>query len=193
MAEKLEGAESVLKPCKFLEFEALKKIRVEKKYRPKELDEKLRFGRTRAEGRLLHKCKEAQVLCPHVFEVGKDFIVIEKIGGKTLNKAQKIESRIYSKAGQYLAKMHAKGIIHGDYTPANLMLGEDCKLYVIDFGLGFVSFDLEDKAVDLLTMCDCLDEKQEKLFLGAYEKIAGISAVERMRAVQKRGRYNKRK
>jgi Kae1-associated kinase Bud32 len=193
MAEKLEGAESTLAPCKFLEFDALKKVRISKKYRPAQLDEKFRLGRTRAEARLLHKCKEAGVLCPHVFEVGKDFIIIEKIEGKTLNKTgKKIELHAYSLAGKYLAQLHRRGIMHGDYTPANLMLGKDKKLYVIDFGLGYISFDLEDMAVDLLTMCDAIDGHEEKLFLGAYEKIAGIGAVKRMRAVQKRGRYNKR-
>ena len=165
----LEGAEAVLTVQEFAGFCCLKKLRVSKKYRPVSLDEKLRFERTRREARLLVKAKEAGVLCPHVFAVSKDFILIEKLLGRTLNKVEKAGKKSYFEAGALLAKLHSLNIAHGDYTPANLMLVGK-KLYVIDFGLGFVSSEDEDKAVDLLTFVNAVGDKQAAEFLRGYLK-----------------------
>ncbi|MFA5108145.1 MAG: KEOPS complex kinase/ATPase Bud32 [Candidatus Micrarchaeia archaeon] len=189
-----EGAEAILIPAKFAGFSALKKVRVQKKYRPSELDEKIRFSRTKVEARLLHKAKEAGVLCPYVFAIGEDFILMEKIDGKTLNKIEKkIDLKVYRLAGEYLAKLHSHNIMHGDYTPANLMLDGKGKLYVIDFGLGFSSHDFEDMAVDLLTMENSLSDENAKKFLSGYEKIGRKEAIVRMEKVRKRARYKDRK
>lgn len=187
----LEGAEAVLTPCKFVGFSALKKLRVRKEYRPLELDEKLRFERTRREARLLGKAKEGGVLCPHVFAVGKDFILIEKLFGKTLNRIEKISGKIFFEAGELLAKLHSLDIVHGDYTPANLML-DSKKLYVIDFGLGIMSCEDEDKAVDLLTFVDSVGVKEGGDFLRGYLKCGERKIVERMKKIETRGRYKKK-
>jgi len=198
----LEGAEAVLTPCKFAGFLALKKLRVEKKYRPSELDEKLRFERTRREARILGRAKEAGVLCPSVFAVGKDYILIEKLSGKTLNKIGKtrggsvfgaggIEGRVFFEAGELLAKLHSLDIAHGDYTPANLMLCGG-KLYVIDFGLGIISTGDEEKAVDLLTFVDSVGEKEANWFLKGYLKIGKKAVFERMEKIESRGRYKEK-
>ena len=187
----LEGAESVLEPCEFLDFSALKKIRVRKEYRPALLDEKLRFERTRREARILGKVKTAGVLCPCVFAVGKDYIVIEKLDGKTLNRIGKVEKKTYFEAGKLLAKLHSVDVVHGDYTPANLML-VGTELYVIDFGLGFVSSEDEDKAVDLLTFVDSVGEKEGLEFLRGYSKLGQKKIIERMKKIEMRGRYKKK-
>jgi len=187
----LEGAEAVLEPCEFAGFSALKKIRLEKDYRPKELDEKLRFERTRAEAKILHRAKEAKILCPHVFALGKDFIVIEKIGGKTLNRIEKVEMRTFFEAGELLSKLHSLDIVHGDYTTANLML-DGKKLYVIDFGLGFISPDSEGKAVDLLTFVDSVKADEGEEFISGYLKVGNKKIVEKMKEIDSRARYKKR-
>jgi len=191
----LEGAESILKPIKFAGLDALKKIRVEKKYRPIELDQKLRFERTRLEARLLHKAKQASVLCPYVYAVGKDFIIMQKINNaKTLNMIEDINPRIIEECAKILSNMHSKDIIHGDFTTANIMLDEQQKLYVIDFGLGYIGQKDEDKAVDLLTMVNCLDDKDRKIFMCAYEKEStqNLKIALRMKKIESRARYKKR-
>ena len=188
----LEGAESVLEPCKFAGFDALKKVRLEKKYRPRELDEKLRFERTRCEARLLHKAKEAGVLCPHVFAIGKDSIIVERIAGKTLNRIGKIDGKVYSDAGKILSKLHSANIVHGDYTTANLMF-DSKKLQVIDFGLGFVSSEIEDKAVDLLTFVDSVNSEAGEKFLAGYSLHGDRKVMAKMNEIESRARYKKRK
>ncbi len=98
----------------------------------------------------------------------------------------KQESR---KAGEILAKLHSKDIIHGDYTAANLLIDSEGKMWVIDFGLGYVSNDVEDKAVDVFTMLKSIEHKKE--FLEGYQKVSDkYSQIEnRLKIIEKRVRY----
>lgn len=159
------------------------KERVAKGYRVKELDERLRRERTRGEARLLHKAKLAGVDCPTVLEVDEFSISMSFIEGKRPEMG-KAEAR---DAGHMLASLHAADIIHGDYTPANLIRSGD-RLSVIDFGLGFISRDIEDKAVDVFTMLRAISEKDAFLEgYGGYAKAKGV--LKRVKEVEKRVRY----
>jgi Kae1-associated kinase Bud32 len=93
-------------------------------------------------------------------------------------------------AGRLLALLHGADIIHGDFTPANLFMSGG-RMHVIDFGLGFISNDIEDKAVDVFTMMRVLaDAGKKEAFAqgyGAYAKAGKV--LERMKGVEKRVRY----
>jgi Kae1-associated kinase Bud32 len=90
-------------------------------------------------------------------------------------------------AGGMLAALHEADIIHGDYTPANLML-EGKEMFVIDFGLGFISNDVEDKAVDVFTMLRAIAEKEA--FKEGYQSYQKANQVlKRVKDVEKRVRY----
>lgn len=194
----LEGAEAILTPCVFGPFAALDKQRAAKPYRPPALDIKIRSSRTRVEARLLAKAKEAGVPCPLVLAVGPFDIVMSRVGGKTLNKLEhkKILPAVFTLAGLYLARLHNANIVHGDYTPANLMLDEERKtpsLCVIDFGLGFVTKDEEDFAVDVLTMKKALKEKEaQEAFLSGYKREGEERVLKLMAEVEQRARYQDR-
>ena len=188
----LEGAESFLVPEKFASFAALKKVRPKKPYRPSALDLQIRLSRTRIEARLMHKAKLAGIPCPHVFAIGRDYILMQKLCGKTLNRidGKKIPLSVWKKSGQYLARLHGAKITHGDFTPANLMLAPGSKkLFVIDFGLGFVTCDIEDFAVDVLTMKNSLGKKEGAAFLSAYAKFGDKRVLQKMKEVESRARY----
>jgi len=156
-----------------------------KRYREGALDAKLRSERTRSEAKLLHKAKLAGVLCPTVLEVGEFEITMSFVDG-TRPEMDSKESR---EAGRMLAKLHEADIIHGDYTPANIIRsGESGALYVIDFGLGFVSKDVEDKAVDVFTMLRAIAEKDA--FITGYHSYGKADEVlKRVKDVEKRVRY----
>lgn len=178
----MRGAEAVLTETKIIGRRALVKTRVAKKYRLKEIDEKLRRERTRSEARLLHKAKVAGVDCPSVLQVDDFEISMSFLEG---DRPQMSASEC-KEAGEILAKLHEADIIHGDYTPANL-IKKEC-ISVIDFGLGFVSKDIEDKAVDVFTMMRAIDEKDA--FIDGYRKYSkSDSVLKRVKKVEKRVRY----
>lgn len=190
----LKGAEAVLSKCSVLGMSTVEKFRVEKKYRMKGLDESIRLGRTRREARLLAKAKEAGVLCPVVYEVGGFFIRMKYLQGKMLHRElmkRKITASEISEAAGILVRLHSLNIIHGDFTPANLMLTSD-GMAVIDFGLGEISKKDEDKATDIVMMKKSLNE-QGAAFVSAYAKAGGTKAVVRMVSeIEKRARYMER-
>lgn len=62
--------------------------------------------------------------------------------------------RLLELVGEQIALLHLSDIIHGDLTTSNLMLrpSPSPAVYVIDFGLSYVSAVAEDKAVDLYVL-----------------------------------------
>ncbi len=81
----------------------------------------------------------------HVYEVGKVgkdvFIAMEFIQGKTLRVWLQARPgwrevvQVLSQAGEGLAAAHAAGIVHRDFKPDNVLVGDDGRVRVLDFGL----------------------------------------------------------
>jgi len=179
----MRGAEAVIVPVEFLGKKVLKKERRKKGYRINEIDFELRIGRTRREARLLHKAKLAGVSCPTVYEVGEDYIIMDKIeGGKLSETPKELKA-----AGEILGKLHAAGIIHGDFTPYNLIVNPK-GICAIDFGLGSFSKKTEAQADDVITMLRGIEKK--KHFLAGYGKFPGSKEViARIERIESRARY----
>ncbi|MEM3361975.1 MAG: KEOPS complex kinase/ATPase Bud32 [Candidatus Anstonellaceae archaeon] len=187
-----EGAEAVIYLVELNGLKFIKKLRIEKKYRQKTLDYKLRYSRTKSEAKILHKAKQSGVNVPYLLGVQNDFLLLEYLEGKTLNQLEKVEKRFLIQAVQYLAALHKSNIIHGDFTFANLFLTNSSELYVIDFGLSYISNDEEDKAVDLLTLIKSLPKSQGEIVKKYYQKLYSPSIVELAKKIQKRARYEAR-
>ncbi len=181
----MRGAEAVLRKAAVLGRAAVVKERIAKRYREQSLDRRLRRERTRGEARLLHRAKLAGVACPVVLEVGEFTITMGFLDGKR----PEMDAGEAKEAGEILAKLHSADIIHGDYTPANLIrVRGNGAMHVIDFGLGYVSNDVEDKAVDVFTMLRAIGEKEA--FVSGYRAYAKAEAVlARVKGVEKRVRY----
>lgn len=182
----LRGAEAVVRREKFMGMGIMVKERIPKNYRITALDARLRRERTRMEARLLHRAKLAGVGCPVVFFVDEFSIGMGKIGGKR----PRMDARECAEAGRMLGKLHNAGIMHGDFTPANLISGKE-GISAIDFGLGFLSQDVEDKAVDVLTMLKAIRGGEEAFLSGYCSEVGNAEKIrERIGEVKARARYS---
>ena len=134
---------------------------------------------------------------------------------------QSLLDKISNDLGSMLSKLHSGDLIHGDLTPSNIILKvkEDTNsdlinnaeqiilknknydyMYLIDFGLSFMSLSvtsrLEDKAVDLYVLKRAIissNPKSEELFekaMDIYKRncIDGEEIIERYKKVEMRGR-----
>ena len=174
------GAEAILSKSEWLGYNAIKKVRVPKKYRIAPLDLELRKNRTTTESKLLVAAKKNGVITPYIFEIDivNTTIVMEYIEGKLVKDILDSELELQTKLnivkeiGKQVGKLHNNDIIHGDLTTSNI-LERDTKFVFIDFGLGKVSSAIEDKAVDILLIKKCFisthTEYSRKLFLAFQE------------------------
>lgn len=184
-----EGAEARLFETAMLGKAVVVKVRQEKRYRITELDVNLRASRTRREARLMQKARGAGVSVPRVIALGRFSIYMEMLRGRLLKDRAECWSD-YSGAGRLLAELHNTGIVHGDFTPANVMVDRG-KMYVIDFGLAEESGSAEEKAIDLLLMKRSVSGHCYGIFERAYARKAtrGDETLGRLSEVEKRGRY----
>lgn len=195
------GAEAVIK---LIDNNKILKERIKKSYRIREIDEKLRKSRTKRERKILEKASRL-IDVPKILNKEEDFkIEMEFIEGQRLSDfldsfSEKKQKKIMEKVGQIIAKLHKEDIIHGDLTTSNMILKED-KIYIIDFGLSFISKRIEDKAVDLHLIKQSLEAKHWRNFKNLFEWLVksykenyekAQEVLERLKKVEKRGRYKK--
>ncbi|MGQ9720846.1 MAG: KEOPS complex kinase/ATPase Bud32 [Candidatus Jordarchaeum sp.] len=201
-----KGAEAYLYLEEWYDRKVIIKRRVSKAYRVQELDEKLRKERTVKEAKLLSDARKAGVPTPMIYFIDMDntTIIMDFIQGpqvKTAIQTMKEQEKksIFRNIGSLIGRLHNAGIIHGDLTTSNMIL-QDSNIYFVDFGLGDYSVAVEDQGVDLHLMNRALQsthyayaEKGFKVVLEGYQKTMYKSdeVVERMYAIEKRGRYHK--
>ena len=194
-----QGAESKL----FLDGSKVIKNRFRKKYRIKEIDEKLRKFRTKREAKVLQKLESIGFSSPKLIKSdNKENLEIGLIKGKLLKYI--LEKKDYIKLskeiGNKIAILHNNNIIHGDLTTSNMILNKE--IFFIDFGLSFFSHKIEDKAVDLHLLKEALESKHHKIWekcykaaLQSYKKTAKDynDIIIRLKIVESRGRYKGKK
>jgi TP53 regulating kinase-like protein len=178
------------------------KDRIPKSYRIKELDTKIIKQRTKAEKKLLEKASKI-INAPNPLPL-KDINIIkmpyidgEKLSTSLNDFSLQKQKEIVTKIGESVSKIHKEEIIHGDLTTSNMILKEG-EVFFIDFGLGYISRKIEDKAVDIHLLRQALEAKHFQHwkvlfeeFQKAYSKNnpGSEQIFERIAAVEKRGRY----
>ena len=113
--------------------------------------------------------------------------------------------------GRFIGMLHRNDIIHGDLTTSNIMIKKpvgienvmkieksELNIIIIDFGLSFISHQLEDKAVDLYVLERALISTHSQYSKDIFDRILqsyckeygrnNEKVVERFEQVRLRGR-----
>lgn len=202
-----KGAEANLYLADWHGRRVVLKKRLPKEYRPVKLDEQIRTYRTVHESQLMHEAKEAGVPTPKIFliDVKNTTIIMEFIEGKQikllLNDLSEIERRnLCFGIGQLIAKLHKKGVIHGDLTTSNMIMNTHGKVFFVDFGLGEKSEELEARGVDLHLMKRALESTHYQFAESCYKSVIDgygsllsskelQNILEKIKEIERRGRY----
>jgi N6-L-threonylcarbamoyladenine synthase/protein kinase Bud32 len=174
------------------------KTRVAKSYRHPALDERLRRERTRAEARLTSEARRTGVPTPLVHDIdpAEARIVFGRVGDRDL--ADALTPARARQVGEYLARLHDAGVVHGDPTTRNVRVdaaGE--RLWLVDFGLGAHSGHVEDHAMDLHVFAGSVagtaSESEARAVreaaVAGYRSVGDAAVLTRLETVEGRGRY----
>jgi tetratricopeptide (TPR) repeat protein len=100
--------------------------------------------RLRREAQALARLNHPNVV--EVFEIGehddKPYVAMALIEGHALDRWLRLQPRspaeiveVFVQAGEGLAAAHAQGLVHRDFKPGNVLVGNDGRVRVVDFGL----------------------------------------------------------
>ena len=112
-------------------------------------------ARLQREAQALAKLGHPNVVAVYDVGVHRDllFVAMEHVAGQTLGNWMRAASaprpwrellRVFDAAGRGLAAAHAVGLVHRDFKPDNVMLGDDGRVRVMDFGLARTELDADD-------------------------------------------------
>jgi TP53 regulating kinase-like protein len=202
-----KGAEASLYIAQWHGLKVVIKVRTPKKYRPAELDMKIRTYRTVHEPQLMHEAKAAGVPTPLIYMVNvpEASLTMQYIEGQQikqlLNKCPTDGRReLCVTIGELIGKLHRVGLIHGDLTTSNMILSPVGKIFFVDFGLGEKNSEVEAQGVDLHLMKRALqsthyqfwEECFKNVRLG-YISVLGVESAEKVyekiSEIERRGRY----
>jgi N6-L-threonylcarbamoyladenine synthase/protein kinase Bud32 len=188
------------------------KERRPKAYRHPDLDARLRRERTRAEARLTALARREGVSTPVLVDVDPEEgrIVAERVGDRDLAElladlddptasgdGTAADAREHvRRVARSLATLHAAGVVHADPTARNVRVGE--RTWLIDFGLGYHTDHVEDRAMDLHvfegSLAGVADDPGPLVdcFRGAYREAGDPAVLDRLATIDRRGRYRER-
>ncbi len=200
------GAEAELYLTEFLGRRAVLKRRIPKGYRIRELDDKIRAERTRAEARIIHRAKKAGVRTPVLYdidvqemEITMEYLDLPRVKDAvgTMDDAEK--GGLAEEIGKTAARLHSAGIVHGDLTTSNMLIygGE---IALIDFGLAEITKERERMASDLRVLKEGWrsahyeDEDLVDIIFQSYENAweGGREVLRMLEKAEGRRRYVKR-
>lgn len=187
-----EGAEADIYELELLGIKAAMKYRRPKPYLVKDIEESLRGQRTKTEARILSKASSL-ISAPKPLFVTKYAIIMKKLEGIQASKRSSLGRPGAMASGKAMAALHSSGIIHGDFTTANILIKSD-GISVIDFGLSYYSSSVEDMAFDVLLFKRSVSEEDFHAFERAYESgfAKAREVLKKLAEIEMRGRYQNR-
>lgn len=190
-----EGSESDIYKTKIFNSDIIVKYRRDKSYLIPQINDKLRVKRNKKEAKLMIMASDNGISVPKVILFDKYSIYMTFIEGETLNNMDlgEVNESVPYDIGKSLYRMHSSGIVHNDFTSANIIV-KDGEPFIIDFGLSDISYDTEERAIDLLLMKSSVDEKffSEILKGYKYHNEFYVQVLDKLRSIERRGRYQTR-
>ena len=133
-----QGAEGKIYIGEFLSKKCIIKERFEKKYRIKELDQKLTKNRMLNESRNICRASKLGVIVPTLYfvdlierKIYMEYIdnscqlklILQSIYSKDdISPYKSLIEKISNDLGNMISKLHSGNLIHGDLTPSNILL-----------------------------------------------------------------------
>jgi TP53 regulating kinase and related kinases len=201
------GAEADLFLSQLPPWKAVVKRRVRKAYRHEELDTKIRKERTVRESSAIRDARIAGARTPSILglDLEQFSIIMTFVDGLVARDAidaMQDSSRLplLEEVGRQVGFLHSAGIVHGDLTTSNIILPDDGKPFIIDFGMSTKSSEPEDRGTDLhllqrsLIATHALDAASSfKRVAKGYRESAGEktseSSFRKAAEIARRGRY----
>jgi TP53 regulating kinase-like protein len=201
------GAESIIFKIKQSGQNCLLKHRPKKPYLLDAIDESIRKLRTNRECKMIAIARKLGVPTPAVYALDKTnhTLLMEYIEGRQLKEIvgevskKKIEM-MCKKFGSLIALLHQGNVIHGDPTTSNVIVDNQSKLWLVDFGLSEMNATIEMKGVDLHLIHRAFETTHwnfQKIMLEntleGYTDIMREDAkdvLSRMSEIRERGRYH---
>lgn len=144
---------------------------------------------------MLHRARRLGVPTPAVLDIdlGSLTLTLRSVGEVDLR--DRLTEGAVEAVGRHLATLHSQwGVVHGDPTVRNVRVDDD-RVYLIDFGLGFRSDDLEDWAMDLHIVLQSLQDVTDDIepfreaLLRGYGAADGEAVEAQLDEIEGRGRY----
>ena len=189
----VRGAEALVE----INESSVSKQRLPKTYRNYQLDSRLRRERTNSEARLTSEARKLGIPTPIILGIdpANSTLKLQKLGNMDL--ADCLTEHRVNTTIKYLSLLHSNGMVHGDPTTRNIRIDtESNHVYLIDFGLGFYTDDIEDYAMDLHVFEASLRGMSPNYkFLWAsakktYELCGDLRVTKRLSEIELRGRYH---
>jgi TP53 regulating kinase and related kinases len=200
------GAEADLFVSQLPPWKVVVKRRIRKSYRNEQLDEGIRKERTVRESSVMHESKLAGARTPSILglDLEHSSIIMTFVEGSLARNVVDTMSEfernsLLEELGRQVGYLHSAGIVHGDLTTSNVILSNDARPFLIDFGMGERSLAPEDFGTDLhllqrsLSATHALDPANSlRKVANGYREIIGKDAEPNLRKaveIARRGRY----
>ena len=199
-----QGAEAKIIRSTFFNIPVVRKHRMVKRYRIQQLNDQLISTRTKEEAKLMGLSRQQGVSVPLIYDIDiiNGIITMGYLDGPRVKDifdslSKKKRKQLCFIIGDTIARLHSNDIIHGDLTTSNMIFAYD-NVYMIDFGLGEISPEIETKGVDLHVLMEAMESthaqhaKDFQFVLEGYKKTYLHNADEVIKKIDdivKRGRY----
>ncbi len=179
-----QGAEATVTSGSWMGKSAVLKMRNPRGYRTPHLDRKLTRQRLSVEARVLGRLQYHNLTSPSLIDLDLEqgWILMSKIEGITLydylNSKEDSNTSVINSFGKIIRKLHEVGISHGDLTTHNVLIDNNGKLSLIDFGLARILPELEHLGLDLQVLNECLTASHSEFENAVNDMIAGYLSID---------------